>query len=175
MAPRYLFAPAHAACTPGPGSHCPSHSLLSPHLCAFSQGRTCSAELSSAGSLNAPGYGVFPLHLCTLPAAALGSGLVYETTPKPHFSCCALLQAFISGGGDTDVYVVMCRTGGPGPKGISCLVLEKGMPGLSFGKKEKKVRGLVCASCVLEGSAGLRSRNHRIIKVGKTAKIESNL
>lgn len=48
-------------------------------------------------------------------------------------------QAFISGGGDTDVYVVMVRTGGKGPKGISCVVVEKGTPGLSFGKKEKKV------------------------------------
>ncbi|XP_030599972.1 isobutyryl-CoA dehydrogenase, mitochondrial isoform X1 [Archocentrus centrarchus] len=48
-------------------------------------------------------------------------------------------KAFISGGGDTDIYVVMCRTGGKGPKGISCLVVEKGAPGLSFGKKEKKV------------------------------------
>uniref|UniRef100_A0A672ZGQ9 short-chain 2-methylacyl-CoA dehydrogenase n=1 Tax=Sphaeramia orbicularis TaxID=375764 RepID=A0A672ZGQ9_9TELE len=47
-------------------------------------------------------------------------------------------KAFISGGGDTDVYVVMCRTGGKGAKGISCLVVEKGTPGLSFGKKEKK-------------------------------------
>lgn len=51
-------------------------------------------------------------------------------------------QAFISGGGDTDVYVVMCRTGGKGPKGISCLVVEKGTPGLSFGKKEKKVMNI---------------------------------
>ncbi|XP_078289091.1 isobutyryl-CoA dehydrogenase, mitochondrial isoform X4 [Panthera onca] len=47
-------------------------------------------------------------------------------------------KAFISGGGESDVYVVMCRTGGPGPKGISCIVVEKGTPGLSFGKKEKK-------------------------------------
>ena len=54
------------------------------------------------------------------------------------------------------MYVVMCRTGGPGPKGISCLVLEKATPGLSFGKKEKKVRGLVLTSCALEGSAGQR-------------------
>ncbi|KAM3616690.1 uncharacterized protein V6R79_021788 [Siganus canaliculatus] len=52
-------------------------------------------------------------------------------------------KAFISGGGDTDVYVVMCRTGGKGPKGISCLVVEKGTPGLSFGKKEKKVEFLI--------------------------------
>lgn len=48
-------------------------------------------------------------------------------------------QAFISGGGDTDVYVVMCRTGEQGPKGISCMLVEKGSPGLAFGKKEKKV------------------------------------
>uniref|UniRef100_A0A4W5QRQ5 Isobutyryl-CoA dehydrogenase, mitochondrial n=1 Tax=Hucho hucho TaxID=62062 RepID=A0A4W5QRQ5_9TELE len=48
-------------------------------------------------------------------------------------------KAFISGGGDTDVYIVMCRTGGKGPKGISCVVVEKDTPGLSFGKKEKKM------------------------------------
>ena len=49
------------------------------------------------------------------------------------------MQAFISGGGDTDVYLIMCRTGDQGPKGISCVLVEKGTPGLSFGKKEKKV------------------------------------
>ena len=48
-------------------------------------------------------------------------------------------KAFISGGGVSDVYVVMARTGGPGPKGISCLVVEKGTPGLSFGALEKKL------------------------------------
>jgi len=48
-------------------------------------------------------------------------------------------KAFISGGGVSDVYVVMVRTGGPGPKGISCLVVEKGTEGLSFGKKERKM------------------------------------
>ncbi|MDG3439971.1 isobutyryl-CoA dehydrogenase [Nitrospirillum amazonense] len=48
-------------------------------------------------------------------------------------------KAFISGAGVSDLYVVMVRTGGPGPKGISALVVEKGTPGLSFGKKEKKM------------------------------------
>jgi alkylation response protein AidB-like acyl-CoA dehydrogenase len=48
-------------------------------------------------------------------------------------------KAFISGGGASDVYVVMVRTGGDGPHGISCLVVERGMPGLSFGKKERKL------------------------------------
>lgn len=50
-----------------------------------------------------------------------------------------MLQAFISGGGNTDVYLIMCRTGDAGPKGISCFIVEKGMKGLSFGKKEKKI------------------------------------
>jgi alkylation response protein AidB-like acyl-CoA dehydrogenase len=48
-------------------------------------------------------------------------------------------KAFISGGSVSDVYVTMVRTGGAGPKGVSCLVVEKDMPGLSFGKKERKL------------------------------------
>ena len=48
-------------------------------------------------------------------------------------------KAFISGGGASDMYVAMVRTGGEGPHGISCLVVEKGAPGLSFGKREKKL------------------------------------
>ncbi|WP_404378459.1 isobutyryl-CoA dehydrogenase [Caenispirillum salinarum] len=48
-------------------------------------------------------------------------------------------KAFISGGGRSDVYVVMCRTGEPGPKGISTLVVPAGTPGLSFGKQEEKM------------------------------------
>src|SRR6516164_8807390 len=48
-------------------------------------------------------------------------------------------KAFISGGSVSDIYVTMVRTGGAGPKGISCLVFEKGTPGLSFGKKERKL------------------------------------
>ncbi len=48
-------------------------------------------------------------------------------------------KAFISGAGISDVYVVMVRTGGAGPNGISCLIVENGAPGLSFGKKERKL------------------------------------
>ena len=48
-------------------------------------------------------------------------------------------KAFISGAGASDIYVCMVRTGGEGPKGISCLVVEKDTPGLSFGKQEKKL------------------------------------
>jgi alkylation response protein AidB-like acyl-CoA dehydrogenase len=48
-------------------------------------------------------------------------------------------KAFISGADRSDLYVCMVRTGVDGPKGISCLVIEKGTPGLSFGKQERKL------------------------------------
>jgi len=48
-------------------------------------------------------------------------------------------KAFISGAGVSDVYVVMVRTGEDGPKGISCIVVEKDAQGLSFGANEKKM------------------------------------
>jgi alkylation response protein AidB-like acyl-CoA dehydrogenase len=48
-------------------------------------------------------------------------------------------KAFISGGGVSDVYVVMARTGEPGPRGISTIVVEKGTKGLSYGAQEKKL------------------------------------
>ncbi len=48
-------------------------------------------------------------------------------------------KAFISGGGVSDVYVVMARTGGDGAKGVSAFVVEKGTEGLSFGANERKM------------------------------------
>jgi acyl-CoA dehydrogenase len=48
-------------------------------------------------------------------------------------------KQFISGAGYNDVYVCMVRTSDNGAKGISCLVVEKGTPGLSFGAPEKKL------------------------------------
>jgi alkylation response protein AidB-like acyl-CoA dehydrogenase len=48
-------------------------------------------------------------------------------------------KAFISGGGVSDIYVVMARTGQAGQRGISAIVVEKGTPGLSYGAPEKKL------------------------------------
>ena len=48
-------------------------------------------------------------------------------------------KAFISGASRSDVYVCMVRTGDDGPGGISCVVVEDGAPGLSFGAQEKKL------------------------------------
>ncbi|CAI5950845.1 unnamed protein product [Closterium sp. NIES-64] len=51
----------------------------------------------------------------------------------------AAMPLLSSGATASDVYVVMARTDGEGPKGISCFLVEKGMPGLSFGQLEKKL------------------------------------
>ena len=48
-------------------------------------------------------------------------------------------KQFISGAGVSDVYVVMARTGEDGPRGISAFILQKDMPGLSFGANERKM------------------------------------
>ncbi len=48
-------------------------------------------------------------------------------------------KAFISGGGYSDLYVVMARTGEPGAKGVSTLLVEDGLDGLSFGAAEQKM------------------------------------
>src|SRR3569832_822361 len=48
-------------------------------------------------------------------------------------------KAFISGGGENEIYVTMVRTGEEGPKGITALVIDKDMPGGSFGAQEKKL------------------------------------
>ena len=48
-------------------------------------------------------------------------------------------KQFISGAGESDIYVVMARTGGAGAGGISTLVVERDTPGLSFGANEQKM------------------------------------
>ncbi len=65
-----------------------------------------------------------------LPRARCATAIITSSTAT---------KAFISGGGESDIYVAMLRTGGAGAKGISCLVVEKGTPGLAFGRKEKKL------------------------------------
>lgn len=48
-------------------------------------------------------------------------------------------KAFISGAGSTDVLVAMVRTGGPGAKGISCVLIPADAPGITYGRKEDKM------------------------------------
>ncbi|MGE0740096.1 MAG: acyl-CoA dehydrogenase family protein [Hyphomonadaceae bacterium] len=65
-----------------------------------------------------------------------------RTTAKPDGNAHYVIngsKAFISGAGFSDLYVLMCRTGEDGPKGVSTLLVENGAKGLSFGKPEDKM------------------------------------
>ena len=59
---------------------------------------------------------------------------------------------WITHGGYADIYIVMARTGGAGPKGVSAFIVSKDTPGLSFGKKEEKMglRSSPTAEMILE-------------------------
>lgn len=88
----------------------------------------CAMETVASYCLTEPGSGSDSAALRTT-AKADGNGAYVLNGSK----------AFISGAGASDLYAVMCRTGEDGPSGISCILVEKGTPGLSFGKMEEKM------------------------------------
>jgi alkylation response protein AidB-like acyl-CoA dehydrogenase len=87
----------------------------------------CSFDKVASYCLTEPGSGSDAAALLT--KADLQNGQYHLTGTK----------AFISGGNYSDLYLVMCRTGAAGPKGISTLLVEKGSKGLSFGAFERKM------------------------------------
>jgi len=89
--------------------------------------KLCSFETLGAYCLSEPGSGS--------DAAALSTRAVHEDDTYVLSG----VKQFISGAGAADVYVVMARTGEPGPKGVSAFLVEKGSQGLSFGPCEKKM------------------------------------
>jgi alkylation response protein AidB-like acyl-CoA dehydrogenase len=91
--------------------------------------KLCSMEWFSSYCLTEPSSGSDASSLQT--RAELSSDGSYYTLNGS--------KAFISGGGASDIYFIMVRTGGAGPKGISCVAVEKDTPGLSFGAQEKKM------------------------------------
>ena len=89
--------------------------------------RLCTMELLASYCLTEPGSGS--------DAAALRTKAVID---GDHYVLNGQKQ-FISGAGETDIYVVMVRTGGEGAGGVSTLVVDKDTPGLSFGANERKM------------------------------------
>lgn len=89
--------------------------------------RLCSMEWLGAYCLSEPASGS--------DAAALTTSAVQEGESYVLNG----VKQFISGAGAADVYIVMARTGEPGPRGISAFLVEKGTSGLAFGACEKKM------------------------------------
>jgi len=86
-----------------------------------------SGQLLGAFALSEPGSGSDAAALLTT-ARREGDTYVLNGT-----------KFWITHGGYADIYVVMARTGGPGPKGISAFLVPGDAPGLRFGKKEEKM------------------------------------
>ena len=86
-----------------------------------------SMEKIASHALTEPGAGSDAAALATR-AVRDNAGYVLDGTKQ-----------FISGAGVSDLYLTMVRTGGPGPKGVSALLIPKDTPGLSFGANEKKM------------------------------------
>jgi alkylation response protein AidB-like acyl-CoA dehydrogenase len=89
--------------------------------------KLCTMEHFASYALTEPGSGSDAASLTTR-ARRDGDHYVLDGT-----------KAFISGGGVSDLYIVMARTGEGGPRGISTIVVEKGTPGLTYGAQEKKL------------------------------------
>jgi alkylation response protein AidB-like acyl-CoA dehydrogenase len=104
--------------------------------------RLASMELIASYCLTEPGAGS--------DASALRTRAVRD---GDHYVLDGVKQ-FISGAGASDVYVVMARTGGEGPRGISAFVVEKDTPGVSFGADELKMgwNAQPTAQVVFEGA-----------------------
>ncbi|WP_417471959.1 acyl-CoA dehydrogenase family protein [Leisingera sp.] len=130
-----LVFEALAMADPAVGSFLSIHNMCGGMIDKFGSEETkqkwlpalCSMEKVFSYCLTEPGSGSDAAALKTR-AERTNDGYVLNGT-----------KAFISGGSYSDAYVVMCRTGGDGPKGISTVVVEDGTPGLSFGALEDKM------------------------------------
>ena len=89
--------------------------------------KLCAMEKIASYCLTEPGSGSDAAALRTR-AEQRGNEIVLNGT-----------KAFISGGGVSDLYLVMVRTGADGPRGISTVMVENGAEGLSFGAQEQKM------------------------------------
>ncbi len=89
--------------------------------------RLCQMDLIFSYCLTEPGSGS---HAAALRSQATRTNEGYQLNGT---------KAFISGGGYSDAYIVMARTGAEGPKGISAFILEAGSDGLSYGALEDKM------------------------------------
>jgi len=129
-----VFEELAAGCT-STAAYLTIHNMVSWMIASFGSAtlaaewvpRMVSGELLGSYCLTEPGAGS---DAASLKTRAEKKGEVYVLNGS---------KMFISGAGSTDVLVVMARTGGPGPKGVSAFVVPANAPGVQYGKKEKKM------------------------------------
>ena len=121
---------------------CPSvAAFLSIHnMCAAMIGRYGSAELREQILPGAVTMDTVLAYCLTEPGSGSDAAALRTRAERTNEGWSLTgTKAFISGGGYADAYIVMCRTGEDGPRGISTMVVDKDAPGLSFGALEDKM------------------------------------
>jgi alkylation response protein AidB-like acyl-CoA dehydrogenase len=129
-----VFEELAAGCT-STAAYLTIHNMVSWMIASFGSAtlagewvpRMVSGEVLGSYCLTEPGAGS---DAASLKTRAEKKGEVYVLNGS---------KMFISGAGSTDVLVVMARTGGTGPKGVSAFVVPANAPGVQYGKKEKKM------------------------------------
>lgn len=102
--------------------------------------RLASGEVLGSFGITEPGAGS---DVSSIRTSAVKEGDVYRLNGH---------KTFITNAGESEVYVIIARISEDRTKGLSLFIVEKGMPGLSFGKKEDKmgIRGSVTRDVFLE-------------------------
>ncbi|MGR3466495.1 MAG: acyl-CoA dehydrogenase family protein, partial [Shimia sp.] len=121
---------------------CPSVSaFLSIHnMCAWMMDSFGSDDLRTRRLPKALGMEAFYSYCLTEPASGSDAAALKTRASRTNEGYRLTgTKAFISGGGYSDAYIVMARTGDDGPKGISALIVDDGADGLSFGGLEDKM------------------------------------
>ena len=121
---------------------CPSvAAFLSIHnMCAWMISEFGSGDLRSRYLPGALGMEtVFSYCLTELGSGSDAAALATTATRTDKGWSVSGSKAFISGGGYSDAYIIMCRTGGPGADGISAIIIDAGQEGLGFGALEDKM------------------------------------
>ena len=129
-----VFEELAAAC-PSTTAYLTIHNMVSwmvttfaqPEVAAYWGPAMTSGQKLGSYCLTEPGSGS---DAASLSARAIRDGDAYVLNGS---------KAFISGAGATDLLVVMARTGGPGPSGISAFLVEAETPGIRYGKNERKM------------------------------------
>ncbi len=121
---------------------CPTiSSYISIHnMCAWMIDRFGAAELRQQWLPDLVGMQKLASYCLTEPGAGSDAAALKTRASREgdHYVLNGQKQ-FISGAGAADLYLVMARTGGAGPKGVSALLVPSDVPGLSFGANERKM------------------------------------
>lgn len=124
-----------AAADPSTAAFFTIHNMATWMVCAFAQ-----PEIANHWGPQLTGGQILASYCLTEPGSGSDAASLRTTARRDgdHYTISGT-KAFISGAGSTEVLIVMARTGGPGPGGISALLVPADSPGIEYGRREVKM------------------------------------